>query len=232
MFDFSCSGNSAPTTADAMVTISGTATEVGVMGTTPTFNPLVGATADACKGNCTGPNKLATATTDAQGGFSDGPITTGGTPLTGAYLKLTPPNGSMDKSVLEYPAEPVTTNLANIPLFTLTPTGVSALAFFGCNQNFVTNGMLAILVTDCMNNPINDSSNITITVMQNGTAVSSTPIDLGAVSPMAAGTFLVCNIPANATTNVGVKYKTMTLLAHDVNVAANTITATQIRPGY
>lgn len=232
MFDFSCSGNSAPTTADAMVTISGTATEVGVNGNTPSFSPLVGATADACKGNCTGPNKLATATTDAQGAFSDGPITTGGTPLIGDYLKLTPPNGSMDKSVLEYPAEPVTTNLMNIPLFTLTPQAVTLLGFVGCQQDFTTKGMLAVLVTDCTNKPINDSANITITVMQNGTALTVTPIDLGAVSQMAAGTFLICNVPANATTTVGATYKTMTLLAHDVNVAVNTITASQIRPGY
>jgi hypothetical protein len=229
-FDFSCTGNPAPTTAAANVTISGTVTEVSLNGTTPAINPLQGATVVACKGNCAGPNKLATSTSDASGNFSDGPFATGGTPLAG-YFRMT---HTGDRTIYEYPAVPVTADATGVPILTFTPTIIQALALVpgGCTQNDATKGMLAVLTTDCQDQRITDSANVTLTIKQGGTVVSGTTvIDLGALSPMAAGVFLVCNVPAGVT-NVAAKYMSTTLLAHDVNVTAATTTSTEIRPGY
>jgi hypothetical protein len=49
--------------------------------------------------------------------------------------------------------------------------------------------------------------------------------------PQAQGLFLVCNVP-QATITIGAKYKTMTLLPHDVDVTKATTLATEVRPGY
>ncbi len=235
VFDFTCTTNAAPTTATAMVTISGTVNEVGISGMTPTFTPLQGATVDACTGNCVGQNKLApSATTDATGAFSDGPITTNGTPLT-AYLKMTPPSGNSDPVVLEYPAEPVTADLSGIPMFTITSGLMNDLGIVGCTQT-TTQGMLAVLLTDCSNKPITDTKNTTLIIKQNGTDITSslTVVNLGQFTAQAAGTYLICKVPANATTNVGATYTltmTTTFLAHDVATVVGDITATQVRPG-
>src|SRR5690349_7283311 len=55
-YDLSCSGNSAPTTATAQITLSGVVTNAGVAD-----NPVEGATVKACKAgapDCTGSNQL------------------------------------------------------------------------------------------------------------------------------------------------------------------------------
>ncbi|MGE5185578.1 MAG: hypothetical protein ACM31C_26135 [Acidobacteriota bacterium] len=241
VFDFACVNNPAPMTANATVAISGNAQEVGISGgTTPTFSPLANATVDACTGNCMGQGALGSAMTDASGNFNVTGIATGGTPLA-AYLKLTPPAPTPpatmpDKTVLEYPAEPVTADVTGIPLFTLTPTAAADLAILGCTSTS-TQGMLAVLLTDCSNMPITDTTHTQLIIKQGGTDITAslTVINLGQFSSMAAGTYLLCKVPANATTSVGATYTqtmTTTFLAHDVAVVADEITATQIRPGY
>jgi hypothetical protein len=57
-------------------------------------------------------------------------------------------------------------------------------------------------------------------------------IDLGAISGMGGGLYMVCNVPANPTTTVGATYSGMMLRAHDVKVVAGATSATQLRPGY
>ena len=226
-FDFSCMGNPAPTTADAMVTISGTATEVSIQGMAPSIAPLADAAVVACKGDCLGQNRLATATSDMNGAFTLGPIATGGTPLPG-YVNMTHAN---DRTVFAYPATPVTTNVVGVPVLTFTPAVVQALALVGCTQSDA-NGMLGIVATDCAETRITDSTNIALSVKQNGTDVAgTTTIDAGQLSNMAAGLFIVCNVPPG-TTNVGAAYRGTGMLAHDVEVTAGTTTETQVRPGY
>ena len=226
-YDLTCAGTAAPTTANAMVTLSGTLTQVDAMGLTPSFMMVSGATVDGCKANCTGgANKLATATTDANGAFSLGPIATGGTPLD-AYAHVT---YTTDTEVFAYPAVPVTKDVIGIPMLTFTPNVVTLLGAAGCNTT--SDGAMAVQVEDCMNQTITDSSKITLSVEQNGTAVSgANVIDLGMYTSMAAGLFVVCNIPPGTTT-IGATYQGTTLLAHDVSVKAAAVTETQIRPGY
>ncbi len=232
-FDLSCLGNMTYPTAAANVTVSGSAQQVDVQGVTPSITPLVGATVDACQNACTGKDKLATSTTDSTGAYSDGPISTGTTPThIPVYLKITPPSGSTDEPVREYPGEDLTADFMGAPVFTLTPGALSALmTFAGCTVT-TGNTIMGVLVTDCSNKPITDSANVTLSIMQGGSPVTgTTTINLGQFTAMAKGTYLVCNVPASTATNVGATYKGMTFLAHDVVTAAGEITAAQVRPG-
>jgi hypothetical protein len=231
VFDLACVGNSTYPAAAANVTISGTAYQVDVSGITPSMTPLAGAKVEACQGNCAGPNSLATATSDSSGGYSDGPIATGGTHLA-VYLKITPPMGSTDEPVLEYPGEDLTADFMGAPVFTLTPGALTALmTFAGCTVS-AGNTILGVAVTDCSNTPITDSANVMLSIKNNGSDVTgTTTINLGQFTAMAKGTYLVCNVPASTALSVGATYKGMTFLAHDVTSVANEITATQVRPG-
>jgi hypothetical protein len=222
-FDFSCSGNAAPT-PDANVTISGTVNEVGYSGGI-TFEPLAGAAVDLCTGNCMGQNNLGSGTTDGSGAFSFGPIATGGSAVDG-YARVT---NSGDRTILAFPAAPVAMDVQQ-PIITFQDLIISALGQAGCDQD-AQNGMVAMFVTDCSNAPISDSTNLTISAQQGGSNVGDPPLDAGAVSSMAAGFFLICNVPPGTTT-VTAKYGTMDLRAHDVLVTAGTTTETIIRPGF
>ena len=225
MFDFSCLNNNPPTVA-AQVTLSGVVSEGSLNG----LNPLSGATVDACIGNCLGAaNKLGTATSDAQGAFTLGPITTGGTAIDG-YLKMT---NAGDRPAITYPHAAIAADAAGVPVLTFQPLIVSvALPMVGCTQDDSTNGMLAVVVNDCMGTRITDGTGLAIAVKQGGNTVGDQPIDAGNLSPMAAGVYLICNVPENATTNVSATYNGMDFLAHDIGVTKGTIVETEVRPGY
>jgi hypothetical protein len=72
-------------------------------------------------------------------------------------------------------------------------------------------------------------------VKQNGAEVQGTStIDIGTL-PMASmfkGTYLICNVPENATTTIEATYNGMALLPRDVKVVKGTTTAALLRPGY
>ena len=237
-FDFSCIGNAAPGSAAANITVSGTVTEIDVNGITPSFKAFANAHVDVCTGNCVATNNLGSGSSDGSGAFSIGPFATGGTPVDG-YLKITPPltgSGSNDTAGLEYPADPIVANLAGVPTFTATPNAKIVLANL-CGQDWSSQGALAIAVTDCANMPITDTTNTTLVVQQGGSAVAGTAvINLGMLSSMAAGTYLICKVPPNASTDVNATYMATTGLKtfrlHTVSIVAGDITATQVRPGY
>lgn len=230
--DFSCMGNSEPTTATAEVTLSGTVTNVTSAGAIPQFDTLDGAELEACDAaaaNCAGPSSLGTDTSAGGGTFSIGPITTGGAPLD-VYLAVTAP---VSRDVFVYPAQPLVADQAAIPVLTFDPAVIPLLGLLpgGCTQDDDGNGMLGVLVTDCANDPITDP--VTVTVSQNGSPVTTiSVVDVSALSAMAAGTYLVCNVPENAETTVGATYNGVDLRAHDVRVVAGTTTMTQVRPGF
>ena len=233
MFDFSCMGNTAPTSGAAMITLSGTVRQVSINGTNPDIAPLQGATVDACNAataTCTGMNKYGTDTSDAAGDFSIGPFATMSLPVNGYVVA----SATGTRTSYVYPASPFIADQANIPVLTFSPQVISALALINiCTQNDAANGMLAIAITDCASMPINDTPNLMLSIKQNNTEVTGTTVlDLGTLEPMAAGTYLVCNVPENATTSVGATYKGMALRAHDVKVVKGTTTTTLLRPGY
>lgn len=231
-FDFTCEGNTAPTTVAATVTVSGVVTQIDIQGTTPSITTLDGATLDGCKAgaaNCTGANQYGTEVTSAGGGaFSIGPITTGGASLD-AFVTMTK-TGDRDARV--YPASPVVADLANVPVLTFTNMAFTELDMFLQLGQQAQNGTLAIYVTDCANTPISDSSKITLSVKQGGNAVPNTKtVDVGMLSSMAAGIFIVSNVPPGDT-EIGATYLTHTLRAHTIGVIAATTSETVVRPGF
>lgn len=233
MFDFSCMGNTAPTTATANITLSGTVQRAYFNGTQPAIMALDGATVKACKAgaaNCSGPNQIGTTQTTAGGGnFSIGPIATSMMPLDG-YLDM---QASMSRTTFVYPPAPATADLGMIPVLTFDPQLVGFLSNVGCPQNDNTNGIAILAITDCANAPIDDTANTVLSVKQGGTEVTGVDVlDLGQLQAQLAGTYFVCNIPENATTTVGASYKGMALRGHDVQIVKATTTATIISPGY
>lgn len=233
-YDFSCTSNPAPTDATATVTLSGTAQEAGfdLSSFQFTLTSLEDATVDACKAgapDCVDDNSYGTVTTDATGAFSLGPIDTDMMPLDG-YLALTK-TGS--RTLYTYPPQPLIADFTGIPMLTLAPSLIGVLGQVGCSQNDQNNGMLLLAFTDCADMPIGDVDNLTISIKQNDTEVSGASVlHLGELQAQLAGTFLVCNVPENATTTIGGKYQSTELRAHDVKVVKGATTATIVRPGY
>jgi len=220
-YDFSCMGNAAPTTASATITIAGTVSEVTGSIMNPTIGMSAGATVDACTGNCTGQNKLSTQTSAADGTWTTSAIPTNSMPLSG-YLHATKTG---DRDTYVYPATPLTMDMPVTPV-------VQIASNFSLVIQDPTKGVAGIVVTDCATKPITDSTNITLSIQQNGADVQGTTVvDGSMLGSMGAGSFIVLNVPAGTTT-IGATYMGHTFLAHDVKVAADSLTETQVRPGY
>jgi hypothetical protein len=230
-FDFTCSSNTtAPTTATAMVTLGGTVQGLTVSGLNPSIGPVDAAALKACDAtaaNCTGQNSDGNGASDAQGNWSIANITTGSTPLND-YVEMTKTGW---RTTYTYPASPFVADQTNIPVLTFDSLAESALSgFFSCDTS---QALIGLALVDCMDNPVTDTANVTITVKQNGTTVTGLAVkDLGLLQPEAAGTFLVCGVPANAATEISAVYKTTNFLAHSVKTVTGTTTATILRPGY
>lgn len=232
-FDFSCTANTtAPSTAAAQITLSGTVQSVGSSGTSIAVTPVDGAAVVACVNgavNCTLPvNQDGEDVTDAQGAWSIGPFNTGGAPQDD-YLEMT---ATGQRTTYVYPAYPFVANQSMIPILTFDSSGETLLSnpLVGCDP---AQAIIGLALVDCANMPITDSANVTITVKQGGTAVTGTNvIDLGSFQAEAAGTFLVCGVPANAATEVSATYMSTQLLPHEVKTVAGETTATLLVPGY
>lgn len=242
-FDFSCAGDPQGTAA-ANVTLAGFAAELTVGLGGPELAPAHDATVDVCaavSATCMGNDQLDTLTTPASGcpatgcPFTTDMLATGGSPLD-VYVKVT--KGTNYPTYI-YPSSPVIADVTNVPGVMFSQFIVANLGQIGITQE-AGKGILLVALTDCMNMPITDSSNITLSIKQNGTAVQgTTEFDAGQIDPMLAGTYIVFNVPAGAddqnpsvVTEVSATYKTMNLRAHDVRVFRDSTTATQLRPGF
>ena len=230
VYDFSCVGTPAPTTATDPITISGVATEVGATGmtpATPTFTPLVGATATACKANCFMANNLANTVSTTGGAYTLTPVVTNGVALDG-YVRMAKAG---DRQTYVFPAYPFTKNTPNVPIVTFTTDALGQL-FMSSHQD-AAKGVIGLAVTDCANTPIGED--VTISIKQGGAdVVGTSTLDLGTLDPAAKGTYLIFNVPAGATV-VGAVYmgaSTMPLASHTVVSFAAGTTATTVRPGY
>lgn len=233
MFDLTCVGNTAPTTAAANITLAGFAQQGDINLATQMFEttPIVDATVKACDTTaCNGPAD-GNDTTDAAGDWSIGPIATGGVPLND-YLAMTKTG---QRTTFVYPHAPFVADQPGIPIVTFGPFATSFLGSIGTCDT--ADPLLILAVTDCANMPITDTTNVNIIILQGGNPVATAEVhDLAETIPggpaQLAGLFLVCGVPANDATNVGATYNGMTLLAHDVKTVDGTTTATQIRAGY
>ena len=227
-YDLTCLNNTAPTTANATVTISGTTQEISVSGGGPSVMPVSGAMVKSCKGDCTGQNNLGTVTSGMGGAFTTAPLATGGVPLDG-YIDVT---RSGDRRTLVYPPSPLTMNQSGVPVLMFNSQAFALLNGAGVlnpPQNDTNNGLVGIIVTDCMNVPITEG--VVVSVKQNNMTVGNDPLDLGSLAAQGAGTWLIANVPPG-NTEVGATYNGMTFRAHTVvSVVASTVT-TGVRPGF
>ena len=225
-YDFSCYQNAAPTTATATVTISGTAQEVS---TSLAVQPSSGVSIQACKGSpCTGQNDIGTTgPTTTNGTYTSAVATTGGLPLNG-FLVATKTAYRTNRI---YPASPLTKNEAGVPVLMLSEAQIPFLGMLpGATTQMDNKSMFAVLLTDCATPPT-AIPGATLVVQQNGATVGDTPYDLGTLSAMAEGLFLVTNVPPGDTT-VSATYNGMTFRAHVVGAIADQITTTQVKPGF
>jgi hypothetical protein len=236
MFDFSCVGNSAPTTATATITISGTVQEIYINGTAPAIRALVGAALDACKADCTNANHLdgnpptATMTSaTTTGTFSTKAIPTLTMPLDG-YMKGA---HSGDRNTLVFPPAPLIADLAAVPMLVFETNAYGLVkGFLGVSET-AGNGSILVGFLDCMNMPISDSANLVVTVKQGGVNVTGAMVkDVSSFSSMLAGSYVVFNVPPGLT-EIGATYKGTTVLrTHTIRVTADSTTETLVRPGY
>lgn len=225
-YDFSCYQNAAPTMADAMITISGTAQEAYLQGTSPGVRAAQGVTIQACRGDCTGNDDLGTTgPTPANGNYTLPAVTTGGAPVDGYVIATKTGN----RTTYVYPASPLTASSGGVPIFMLSEQLIPLLSLVGIDQD-PGNSMMALLVTDCAIPPLGIGG-ATVTVTQNGASVGDPPVDGSMLSPQGAGTWFVTNVPPGDTT-VTATYNGMTFRAHVVGAFADTFTTTQVKPGY
>jgi hypothetical protein len=228
-YDFSCLNNTAPTTADAMISIGGSVQEIVVMGTMPSIQPAANATIDICRGNCIGMMNLDTqGPTPADGSFMSVPLNTAGMPFN-VYVQA---RKTGNRPTLVFPPAPLTTSFMGLPVLTFTNAAFGLIVQFLAPNHQMGNGNVLLAITDCSNMPIGDGANLMVTVQQNGTPVPNTDVvDVGTLEPQLAGTYFIFNVPPG-TTEVGAVYNGMTLRAHNVRVDADTTTATIVRPGF
>ncbi len=225
-YDFSCLNNTAPATATATIVLSGTAQEITNSGATPSIGPAANVSIKACTGDCLGPNLKDTQTTPAQGTFTTTAISTGGTPLDGYFDAAK----TGDQRTLVYPPSPLTMTTANVPLLIFSTGTWGLVSIIAGATPDPTKGAFVVAVTDCASTPIADG--VTVTVKQGGTAITgTTTFPLGQLSAMAAGAYLILNVPVGDT-EVGATYMGMTLRAHVIKSIANATTETIVRPGF
>lgn len=232
-FDWSCEANKTPPTSPvaATATLSGTVLAVTIAGGGADIAALADADVTACHNGTactTAPQKDGTDTSDAQGAWSIGPITTGGAPVDD-YLQMT---ATGYRTTYAYPDSPFLGDQGMIPMLTFGTDGTTttALNFFGCDPG---QAIIGLALVDCAMQPVTDSGSVMITLKQGGTAVAGTNvIDASQFDAMAAGTFLVCGVPADPTTEVSATYLTHSFVAHNVKTVAGETTSTLLVPGY
>ncbi len=230
MFDLTCIGNNPPTNAPANIDLAGTAqivdgTILNIMISPIDMAQINVCTTTACTGNPPSDDS------DAAGDWAVADVpTTNNMGLSGGYLELTKTNV---RTTFVYPGVPFAGDQAGIPILVFGAGIQPLLTNQGCDAG---EPIMAVAVSDCANMPITDTGNVDIVVKQGGNVVAGVEVtdlsSLPGVPAQAAGLFLVCNVPANAATNIGATYNGMTLLAHDVKTVNNTTTTTLVRPGY
>jgi hypothetical protein len=228
MYDLTCLGSAAPTTAMNPITIAGTTTTLSMSGA------MAVPDVDVDVFRSSSPTAVASVMSDSTGAYMTGNISTGGTPLAG-YVRAMEPTY---RTTYLYPPTVVAASLTDVPVVMISNslfeqlTGIIQVA-----QDDMNNGAMIVLVTDCavpMPAPIDGA---TVKVQQNGADVG-TIFDLGALAAQAAGTFFVFNVP-DGTTQIQVSYDGMmfpmrTVVAHKKPMGMNTegtMTATAVRPG-
>ena len=220
---FACAGNTTPPTVPATVAVTGSAagidTNLGDLLNMKFVLPYTG-TVDLCSAEpCTSTNQLGTATTTATGSFSFN-LTTNAAPVP-AYVEI-PVAGTGSAATLEtlaYIGTSFVKDTAVAPIVLVPQAAIAAVAQNAAGQCTTGAGLgfVAYKAVDCSGTVVTDSTKVQGTLTQNGTAVGDAPIDVyqtvttlvdsnnlqsfaGSAANSLQGIFLVCGVPAGATT--------------------------------
>jgi len=213
---FECLGQALPTTAPALVNVSGVV-NANILSPAPVHGAYVYAFRS---GDTT---HLAGDTTDTPGRYSVA-ITTGGTPVNG-YLAVSDSGHHLD--TYAYPAVPLASDQTDNVLM-ISPSEVTLIGpVLGVTQD-PAKGAMVIVVQNCAGQPI---SGATVTTTPAGTVRYNGPSgpNEAATSTAADGVSYVFNVPAG---NVVVHADASghTLRQHTVSAHANAFTLTAIQP--
>jgi hypothetical protein len=213
---FECIGQPLPTTAPALVNLTGT-----VRSNVLSPVPVVGAFVYAFRSGDT--THLAGDTTDTPGRYS-ADITTGGTPVDG-YLAVS--DSGHHINTYAYPPVPLASSGTQDVLM-ISSTEFTILAGAAGVTPVAGDGFIGIVVKNCAGTPIQGAtvtSNPPGTVRYNVGGVPSA----SAVSTNTDGVAYIANVTAGNVT-VQASAGGNTLRQHVVNARANAITLTEIRP--
>lgn len=207
--EFACHGVPIPTSGAATVTVSGDAAALSVSGSTP----IAGATVEGfIVGNNT---PVATATTAADGAYSIAINNPGSTPIDG-YLRMATTG---NKTVYLFPPTLIYTDIPTAPLRTLPNSLYPAfLALAGGLTVGTGNGVIAVVVTDCLGNPLT------------GATVTSNPAPIESAEPAEGSGGVRYNgdngLPSATATSTGADG-----IAYVVNVPGGTVSVDAVYNG-
>ncbi len=213
---FECLGQALPTTAPALVNVTGRVT-ANVLSPTPVRGALVSAFRS---GDTT---TLATTTTNTPGAYGLS-ITTGGAPVNG-YLRVTDSSHHLD--TYAYPAVPLSRDAVDNVLM-VSSSEFSTLAAAAGITPVAGDGFIAVVVKNCAGTPVTSAtvtSSPAGTVRYNAGGFPSST----ATSTDSTGVAYIANVTAGNVT-VQATASGYTLRQHVVNARANAITLTEIAP--
>lgn len=212
---FQCSGQPLPTTAPALVNVSGSVSDI-ISGAA-----IAGASVKAFRVGDT--TTLASTTTTTPGAYSVA-ITSGGTPVNG-YLHVS--DGGTHLDAYAYPAVPLAADLTeNVKMVTSAEFAVFAAAA-GITP-VAGDGFIAVVVTDCQGATVGGaivSSTPAATVRYN---VAGTPSSTAGVTA-ADGIAYIANVAPGDVT-IKATAGGVTMRQHVVAAYANSVTLTAIQP--
>jgi hypothetical protein len=227
--DFSCMGNTAPTTAPAQVAITGGGlasqmlyATTDLMYTPPTTITAVPVDNAKIAGFRTGVvAQQGTDQTDAMGDWTF--MMAGVTPIDG-YLAATKAG---HRNYRFYPPSPIAMDTTVPPILLLNDQTFGLLVQLSQKDQEPANGTVGLAVLDCENVPITGA---TISVKQ-GAIEYADDAHVYSLDQFQPGLYFIFNVPPGVTT-VTATYNGMTMRAHDVEVLAATTSTTAVRPGF
>lgn len=230
-FDFSCLGNTIPSTIPAMLTISGATLDVYTQTGALTLGPLADAQITACASVmpiCDSTTNAGVAYSGADGSFGfNPPPMTGGMPLD-VYMYVSKVGS---RTTYLWPNSPLYADNPALTVPVMQDAFVSSLSALGIQQD-PAKALVALALVDCMGQPIVDSNNVEITLSQDGKAIGNLLlISAQLFNENFSGSYFILNVPPGPI-DIAVTYKGMPMRGHAITTYPGTTSQTKIAPGF
>ena len=231
-YDWSCMGNTAPTTATDAVTVSGIVQEIYSKDGTPSVRPIPDALLLACSvsATCDGTTNDGITTSAADGTFSVGPHPIGGVPYD-SYMLVS--REGFDRTTYLYPASPLIADNTGVKIPIMQNAFIAQLNALGISQA-ANKSIVGLQLVDCMEEPITDSANVQLSIKVDGvdvTGFGTSIINAGQFSADFAGDWFIINVP-EGTTEVGATWNGKPLRPRTITTIHGTTSETKLRPGF